>query len=138
MRLRWSVGAAVLAVPLMAACALKTDCTNTGVYGVVVAVEDSTTLEPIADSTLATVAAAGGYVDTMSIIEFNIDGKPWRLGGAVDRPGTYDVFLSRIGYYDWEAHEVGVASGSCGVQPIFLRARMCRIGVPLCDAAFGP
>jgi len=119
---------ALLAVPLVSACSLQTDCTQTGVYGIQVAVEDSVSFEPIADSSFGTVVAIDGYVDTLGLIELYIDGRPWRLGGAADRPGTYDVFVRRPRYVDWELREVVVAAGNCGVMPVQLRARMCPVG----------
>lgn len=123
-----AVWLALLTVPLVAACSLQTDCTQTGVYGIQVAVEDSNTAEPIADSSFGTAASPDGYVDTLGLIELYADGRPWRLGGARDRPGTYDVFLSRPGYVDWERREVVVPEGNCGVMPSRLRARMCPVG----------
>lgn len=135
---RWAFLLAAAALPLAAACSLKTDCTQTGIWAVQVGVEDANTAEPIADSTFATAVAVGGYTDTLGIVGLYIDGRPWVLGGAVDRPGVYDVFLSRPGYHPWEARELTVVEGACGVQPVRLRAQMCPTSTTVCDSAQAP
>lgn len=116
---------ALLAVPLVSACSLNPECRLTGVYGLQVAVEDTFTLEAIADSVTGLITGSSGYVDTLDLIQVDIAGRPWWLGGAVDRPGTYDVFLERPSYRFWEARGVVVRSNACGVEPTQIRARMC-------------
>ncbi len=122
-------------MPLASACSLSSECRQTGVYAIQVAVEDTFNLEPIADNAFGTVVEPGGYVDTLDLIELYLDGRPWRLGGALDRPGTYDVLLSRPGYYDWVVREVSVAASGCGVVPLRMTARMCPVGVGVCDSS---
>ena len=65
----------------------------------------------------------GEYVDSL---------RPWRyqgdtvvtLGGAFDRPGTYDVTVAHPGYETWRYHDVQIANGSCGAGTTRLTARL--------------
>lgn len=83
-------------------------------YGITVVVRDSVTGQAAAQGALA-VARDGTYADTLRIIE-GASGPPLMLGGVRSRTGTYTVRIEKPGYRPWDARDVNVYSGECGIQ----------------------
>jgi hypothetical protein len=70
------------------------------------------------------VVRDGAYVDTLRVGNGPAGGPPQKLVGALERPGTYTVHLSKPGYHDWVQPAIRARPGVCSVWPAFVRAVM--------------
>lgn len=68
------------------------------------------------------VVRDGAYADTLQGGGGPAGGPPQKLVGALERPGTYTVHLSKPGYHDWVQASVRVRPGVCSVERAFVRA----------------
>lgn len=48
------------------------------------------------------------------------------LAGAFERPGIYNITVSKEGYLDWTAESVEVTSSICHVNTVTLQAQMAK------------
>mgnify|MGYP000266772395 CR=1 FL=1 len=94
-------------------------CTAVAVYGLTVAVRDSATGLPAAAEASA-VARSGGYEEVLS----GIFGNDLHLVGAVERPGVYEVTITKAGYQTWTRAGVSVQAGVCHVTPAVFEAKL--------------
>jgi hypothetical protein len=92
--------------------------------GIVVEVRDAVTGAPAADGARL-VARDGNYVET-------VDGPPAPnltfLQAAGERPGRYDLTVSKPGYHNWTRAGVRVRDGGCHVIPVQLEAQLQPAG----------
>ena len=110
---------------VMSSCTLfESDivCTSSLVFGIGVEVTDSQTGEKVSD--LWAFANDGAYADSF-YVEPSSDG-PALL--APERPGTYQVFVTKDGYQPWLSANVKVVEDQhgCHVEPVRLNARLER------------
>lgn len=95
-----------------------------------VEVRDSLTNAPVAHRALGWIRD-GHYVDSLRITWWTGTGpdslRAVGMSAGPERPGTYDVFLRRSGYLDWQVLGVGVSAGLCGVEPVKLLARLMPV-----------
>ena len=89
-------------------------CTAEAVFGLDVRVLDGSGA-PAAEGAVG-IAVEGAFADTLVRIG------PDRMAGAVERPGTYDVSVSKPGHRTWTATNVTVTEGECHVIPVGLEA----------------
>lgn len=94
-------------------------CTAEAVFGINLTVHDGTG-GPAADGALG-VAIEGAYADTLVILT------PSTMAGAVERPGTYDITVSKFGYATWSATNVTVAADECHVIPVSMEANLIPV-----------
>ncbi len=113
--------AIVLAALLVHGCGfpLLGVCTDELVHGIKVTVRDSVTGE-LFDSDPAGMLMDGPYRETME------PAGPGRLWGAPERPGTYDIEITAVGYRAWSRKgvEVQMAWDGCHVETVELEASM--------------
>ena len=110
---------AVLPVALAGCVSFGTEssmCTDEARPGLSIEVRDSVSGAGLAEGTLA-IARAGAYADTLSGVGAHV----W---GAHERPGTYDVSLSRPGFRTWIVSDVRVEQDACHVITERLVARL--------------
>jgi len=111
-------GAAGLAAALAGGCSADSaECTGVRSVGIVLAVTDTNTGEPLCDATVRLEHAR--YAE-----ELTAEGPdPCRyLGGNV--AGTYTVSVSRDGYAPTSTTVEVVSGGECGVEPVELELRL--------------
>lgn len=107
---------ALALLPLAGAACLKSECSQSNVWGVQIAVRDQGG-NAQADSALA-VLTDGFYKDTMKITQFDLNtGVPLVLSGAKDRAGLYDLCLRKPGFADYQQNNIIVAATTCGIAP---------------------
>ena len=94
-------------------------CSPGGVYGLTVAVRDSVTGLP-AVAQASGVARSGSYEEVLS----GIFGNDLHLVGAVERPGVYEVTITKAGYETWTRAGVSVLAGVCHVTPAIFEAKL--------------
>src|SRR5918999_787750 len=111
-------------IVILAAAVLIAGCNNlfTGActadfrHGIVVEVRDAVTGATAAEGARL-VVRDGNYVET-------VDGPPAPsltfLQAAGERPGRYDLTVSKPGYVDWTRADVLVRDGGCHVVPVQL------------------
>lgn len=109
---------------LLAAAACDDDplgpvCTAEAVFGINLTVHDGTG-GPAAEGALG-VAIDGAYADTLMVLS------PSAIAGAVERPGTYDITVSKFGYASWSATNVTVAEDECHVIPVSMEANLIPV-----------
>jgi hypothetical protein len=96
-------------------------------YGIMLNVVDSVTQTARACGATAWVRD-GTYVDTLRVIGWCAPEslQSMRMAGAQERPGLYDLFVERPGYYTWQRLHVRVTRGECNchVTPVLLEARL--------------
>jgi len=110
----------------LAACTLASACSNlTGnactaeyVYGVNVEVVDALSGEGIAEGATLTIRD-GPYIE---LVTETLDGIV--LSGAGERPGHYELGVTRSGYQPWSLTGVIVVRGECHVSPATARAEL--------------
>lgn len=102
-----------------------TTCTHEAVPGLVVEVRDAETGRYIAAGAVA-VAQEEAYADTLVEYAFSDGGALRSLAGAYERPGSYGLTVSRVGYRTWRRENVRVTGGECHVRPIELEALLER------------
>ena len=99
-------------------------CTGILMPGVVVAVRDSITGQPIAGHARGTVRQ-DSFVDSLRTASYSsVDGTILSLQGAHERDGTYDVFIMSPGYAPWLMTGVQVRRDECHVVTVYLVARL--------------
>ena len=93
-------------------------CPDVNSPAVEVQVRDARTGAPAAHSVLAT-AQDGRYTDTLRHSGWSGPASDSTtalvVNGAIERPGTYTVRISKPGYRPWERTEVRARKGGCGV-----------------------
>jgi hypothetical protein len=94
-------------------------CTAEVLYGLTIAVRDSVTGLPAAAEAIA-VARDGGHQEILS----GLFGNDLHLVGAPERPGIYDITITKPGYQDWVRGGVNVEAGSCHVVPVIIEAKL--------------
>lgn len=106
----------------LAACddeALGPVCTAEAVFGINLTVLDGTG-GPAAEGALG-IADDGSHADTLLVLDAST------MAGAVERPGTYDITISKFGYMTWSAENVTVAAGECHVVPVSMDAALIPV-----------
>ena len=67
------------------------------------------------------IAVDGSYQETLMMVG------PDALVGAGERPGTYDITVSKFGYMTWSAENITVTADECHVIPVSLDAVLIPI-----------
>ena len=98
-------------------------CTDNFVFGLVVAVQDSSTGAPAA-SGAQLIAQDGAWADTVGFPPNRPDLDAQELVSAGERPGTYTVTVRKAGFRDWQRTGVVVTADECHVHPVELTARL--------------
>jgi hypothetical protein len=115
---------AVAAVAVAAACdapfGIGRGCDASANAGIVVAVLDSATSRPWADSVVV-VATEGGYADTARYV-----GPDGRAPLVYERPGTYTVTVHGRGARPWRRAGVRVRKDGCHVETAQVTAPLQR------------
>jgi hypothetical protein len=97
-----------------------------GWYALEVVVVDARTGAPRVEGTIVT-ARDSTFLETLRIVESR-DRPPRSIfGGAVERPGTYEVTVRRSGYRDWSTTGVQVTRDGCNLHTRRLEARLERV-----------
>lgn len=94
-------------------------CAPGGIYGLTIAVRDSVTGLPAASEANG-VARDGGYQEILS----GIFGNDLHLVGASERPGVYEITITKAGYQTWTRAGVSVVAGACHVTPAIFDANL--------------
>jgi hypothetical protein len=100
-------------------------CTQEERPGIVVAISDSVSGVPLADSAFGMVVD-GTYSDSLRPLFFTSDNQMTARSAASERPGRYQVALGRPGYRAWSRAGVVVVRGVCHVVTVELRANLVR------------
>jgi len=87
-------------------------CTAQVVSGIHLTVMDELG-QAAAEGTLG-IAVEGQFVDTLRVISAE------EMQGVDERPGTYDITVSKIGYASWSTIGVTVTADECHVIPVRL------------------
>ena len=114
-------GTTVGALLVCAACDIMDDglgvaCTDNFVNGILVRVQDSLTGAPAA-SGATLIARDGAYADTVVVPPGAPNPDTWVLATAGERPGTYDLTVSKAGYLTWQRSGVVVRMDDYGCHP---------------------
>lgn len=96
---------------LLAACGESGPCTTSVEPGIIVEVLEAGTNLPAADG------ATGLITERLYTETLRQDG-PGALAGADERPGTYALTVSKLGYGTFDTTGVEVKSGSCHVRTV--------------------
>jgi hypothetical protein len=94
-------------------------CTEDFRYGLNITVLDGSG-EPVAQGSIG-IAKDGSHEETLEIIGAET------MVGAGERPGTYDVTISRTGHMTWSAENVTVTADECHVIPVSLQANLIPV-----------
>jgi hypothetical protein len=94
-------------------------CTADFRYGLNVTVLDGSG-GPAAQGSIG-IAKDGSHEETLDIIGAET------MAGAGERPGTYDITISKTGYMTWSAENVTVAADECHVIPVSLQANLIPV-----------
>lgn len=121
---------AIAASACQNSAALET-CDGARSYGIEVRVLNASTGQTIAAGAGGSVSE-GAFVDSLA----PRPGEAWAdlrqdelvLAGALERPGTYAVTITRPGFQDWRARDVRVVRNACGVATVRLTARLSPTG----------
>lgn len=104
-------------------------CTASIEHALEVRVEDALTGAPIAEDAIA-LAREGAFSEQLRVVGWMPSG-PGRvattLGGADERPGTYEVEIQRSGYARWDTTAIRVRKGPCHVETARMVARLQRL-----------
>lgn len=98
-------------------------CTENFVFGLQVAVQDSSTGSAAA-SGAQLIAQDGAWADTVGFPPNRPDLDVQPLVSAGERPGTYTVTVRKGGFRDWQRTGVVVTADECHVHPVELTARL--------------
>ena len=90
-----------------------------------VEVVDSITDQPVADSARGK-AVDGTFQAVLGPVRYK-EGRAVAIGGADERPGTYDITVERPGYLPWRVSHVVVRDGRCNVITVQLTARLSPV-----------
>jgi len=86
--------------------------------GIVVEIRDAITDAPLADSASA-VVTDGDFRAGLTPAQPTAPGVPFsRRDGAYERPGQYDLRVTREGYRTWQRSGIEVDSDRCGVRTV--------------------
>jgi len=57
----------------------------------------------------------GSYIDTLRVTgcDWPDSLRPWTFDGAIERPGTYEIFILKQGYHMWHISNVVVVRKKC-------------------------
>ncbi len=91
-------------------------CTAEAVFGIQVDVLDGSGAPAALGAT--GVAVEGAFTDTLMIFD------AVRMAGVVERPGLYEVSISKPGFVTWSARNIAVTAGECHVIPVRLQAHL--------------
>ncbi len=91
-------------------------CTAEAVFGIQVDVLDGSGA-PAAQGATG-VAVEDAFADTLMIFD------AVRMAGVVERPGTYEVTVSKPGFVTWSARNITVTADECHVIPVTLQANL--------------
>ncbi len=116
---------AVLFAPTAACDPFPSLCDTGIVDAVEVEIRNAVSLSPIADSAQGTVRE-GTYVDSLRPASGTVDGL-LSLSGAPERPGVYEVHLTRVGYLPWDTAGVRVRDTECHVEQALVKAYMEQV-----------
>lgn len=115
--------AGVLAITLTSGCDDVFDpgpaCTADFRYGLNITVRDGSGA-PAAQGSIG-IARDGDHEETLEVIGAET------MAGAGERPGTYDVTISKTGYITWSAESVTVTADECHVIPVTLQANLVPV-----------
>ena len=112
-------------------------CTLEAVFGLRVEVRNGVTGEPEAEDATGT-ARDGEYVETLLIVPAQGTDRPLLMIGAVERPGSYDVSVTKAGFLEWTASNVTVTADECHVIPVTLQANLIPVAPLRTSAAPAP
>ena len=102
---------------------LGVDCTDNFVFGLEVAVQDSSTGAPAA-SGAQLIAQDGAWADTVGFPPTRPDLDALPLVGAGERAGTFTVTVRKAGFRDWQRSGIVVTADECHVHTVELTARL--------------
>ena len=94
-------------------------CTADFRYGLSITVLDGAG-GPAAEGAIGT-AVEGSYQETLEVFG------PDAMVGAGERPGTYDITVSKTGHMTWSAQNVTVTADECHVIPVSLEANLIPV-----------
>ena len=97
------------------------DCTLAMEDGLIVSVRDSVTLIPAGNGATVLVQD-GNHLETLRYNGFLNPLDSLSFQGATERPGTYEVRITKPGYRLWTRTGVRVNRGDCHVIPVRLEA----------------
>jgi hypothetical protein len=107
----------------LAGCLLDPgDCTTEARFGLRVLVRDAQTGASAGLGALAR-ATADAYAENLQAFADSLT-----FVGATERPGVYDIVVTRTGYQSWTIHGVVVRPGKCHVDAQTIDARIQPIG----------
>lgn len=115
---------AILAVVMTAACNNASDtCAGTGAFAVSAEIRDATTGQPMAHGGTVLELREAGYVERVSWEAGSSDSL--RLRAGFERPGTYQVTVSRVGFVTWSRSGVRARRDECGqLQEAIFQVRL--------------
>ncbi len=94
-------------------------CTADFRYGLSISVLDGAGA-PAAEGAFG-LAVEGSHIDTMMVLGTDV------MVGAGERPGTYDITISKEGFMTWSAGNVTVTADECHVIPVSLEANLIPV-----------
>lgn len=112
-----------LLATLGAGCDSIGDCPQSSEPAVTIDVLDPVSAGSVDEDPSGTLTD-GAFSDSLLVLGSAVNGEAYFLGGAYDRPGTYDVRVQKRGYRDWTREGVRVRSGACGPATVHLTARL--------------
>lgn len=95
-------------------------CTADFRYGLNITVLDSSGA-PAAQGAIGIAVEGDEYEETLTVLGPDV------MAGAGERPGTYDITVSRTGYMTWSATNVTVRADECHVIPVSLEANLIPV-----------
>jgi hypothetical protein len=94
-------------------------CTADFRYGLSIAVLDGAGA-PAAAGAFG-LAVDGSHMDTLMVLGPDV------MVGAGERPGTYDITITKDGFMTWTAENVTVTADECHVIPVSLDANLIPV-----------
>ena len=111
----------------LAACGTEPRvCTPSFEPGITVRALEAGTGRNVTDEARGAVSD-GAYVDSLRPAGIDSAQRPVLLHAADERPGTYDVFVERVGYQSVSLSEVEVRADDCHVHTVALELTMVPI-----------
>jgi hypothetical protein len=98
-------------------------CTRELRFGLIVTVQDSVTGAPAA-AEAQLVARDGAYADTVIGPSAATDPNALTLFAVPERPGTYELTVSKNTFVTWQRSGVVVTADECHVRPVAVTARL--------------